>query len=116
MADTTVWLSLLNNLPGIITSIGTFLGILYAARKLKAGQDSAAKVAVDSKVQSDQKLDAIHGLVNSALGTSLRSAALAWRRVAMLTKDPEDIGVAAAATKAADEHDERQAKLDAKKD
>jgi hypothetical protein len=105
MIDTTaIWMSVVNNLPAIITSLGTLLGVWIAAKKLQSGQAKA-----------DVKLDTIHGLVNSTLGTSLRFSALLARRVSDLTKDPKDSGIAMAATKAADEHDQRQAQIDSKK-
>jgi len=114
--DTTaIWTSVINNLPAILASLGTLLGIWATSRKLRLGQEKAEAIAANYKASSDSKLDVIHGLVNSTLGSSLRFAALLARRVADLTKDPKDLGVALAATKAADEHDQRQAQVDSQK-
>jgi hypothetical protein len=112
---TAIWTSVVNNLPAILASLGTLLGIWATSRKLRLGQERAEIIAANYRASSDSKLDIIHGLVNSTLGTSLRFSALLARRVADLTKDPRDLGVALAATKAADEHDQRQLQVDSKK-
>jgi hypothetical protein len=53
-----------------------------------------------------------HILVNNDHGVSLRLAASALRRVANLTKEPEDEAAASYAESAAKEHDEKQNTLD----
>ena len=62
----------------------------------------------------DQKLSSIHTLVNSNMGAQLKISAIALRRVADLTKHPNDVAAADVAEKLLDEHEAKQATVDKK--
>lgn len=117
----TVLTSFVNQLPALITSAATLLGVYLGYRKISTNQEVAAKVArvkVLSDAVNDLKVDtrlaSIHGMVNSVHGTSLRLAATLAQRLAEETGNASDIDVATATKKAADEHDALQAIQDKK--
>jgi hypothetical protein len=83
-----------NQLPALVTSSATLLGVYLAYRKIGV------------------RLTSIHGLVNSVHGTSLRLAATLAQRLAEETGNASDKDVAVATKKAADEHDAAQAVQD----
>jgi hypothetical protein len=86
--------AIVNQMPALVTSAATLLGVYLGYRKIGA------------------RLTSIHGLVNSVHGTSLRLAATLAQRLAEATGNPGDKDVAAATKKAADEHDAKQAEQD----
>jgi hypothetical protein len=114
LVDTTVWTTFLNQLPAIIASAATLIGVLIASRKITKGQTDAANQVVVDKEKNDKRLDSIHGLVNSVHGTSLRLAATLAERLAEITNTKGDRDVAEATKKAADEHDLKQLREDQK--
>ncbi len=73
----------------------------------------AKELKKDNVVQSD-KLDSIHTLVNSNMGTQLKIAAVAIRRVATMTNHADDMAAADLAEKLLAEHMHKQAVVDAK--
>jgi predicted DNA-binding protein YlxM (UPF0122 family) len=75
----------------------------------------------DSTERSEKKLDSIgtvldatHGLVNSNYGVQLKLVMLALKRLSLITQLPEDIEAAAVAERAYQEHEAKQAAVDAK--
>lgn len=76
-------------------------------------------VRTDRDEESAKKLSEVvketHALVNSSFQTQLRIAAVALRRVADLSKLPEDIRAAEDAEKLYTEHKTKQDKLDKRK-
>ena len=92
------WLSVFwMELPQTLISLGTLIGIISAAIKLRNGQEKAIVVA-----------KATHTLVNSDHGISLRLTSGYTQRIADLTNDPKDHAAAVEAKKAADDHDAAQ--------
>jgi hypothetical protein len=65
--------------------------------------------------KSDNKLSAIHGLVNGNMGEQKRVTMLQAQRIAYLTKDPADMTLAADAKHSYDEHMANLNSLNAKK-
>lgn len=61
------------------------------------------------------KQNDIYMLVNHPLGAALKGNAIAMERIAHMTKDSDDILAAVAARERSDEHDSKQASLDAAK-
>ena len=118
---TVVLTAIVNQLPALIASAGTMLGVYLGYRKISQNQEVAAKtarikVASDAlnDLRVDTKLASIHGMVNSVHGTSLRLAATLAQRLAEETGNASDRDVAVATKKAADEHDAQQAEQDKK--
>lgn len=60
--------------------------------------------------------EATHTLVNANYGAQLKISALALRRIAAITKDPDDVAAAELAEKLLKEHNEKQKTVDDKKD
>lgn len=84
------------------TSYGTLLAIFLSAALAEWRRSNANK-----------KIDAVHTLANSNMGTQLQVGASALRRVADLTKDPNDALIAQGAQKLVDDHNAKQAVVDA---
>jgi len=61
---------------------------------------------------ADKKLDAIHTLVNSSMGAQLKIAAVALRRIAMITKLKEDEVAAEEAELLLGAHEKKQSIVD----
>lgn len=78
--------------------------------KVDAKLDGIAAVALDTQKTGEQ----VHTLVNSNMGVQLRISMIALKRLADLTKDPDDIAAAEQATKLYREHEAKQAKVDEK--
>jgi hypothetical protein len=74
----------------------------YNARKAK--KERKANLAVVEKV---------HTLVNSQMGSTLNVARLATKRTAEVTGHPSDVAVAQEAERAYQEHQKKQAEVDA---
>jgi hypothetical protein len=113
--------AIVNQLPALVTSAATLLGVYLGYRKISQNQEKAANTAsvravsdAANDLKVDTKLSSIHGMVNSVHGTSLRLAATLAQRLANVTNSPGDIDVAIATKKAADEHDAQQAAQDLK--
>lgn len=133
-AESNEWVGLLSALIGATSTV--ILGYLaYLQMKLKAAVDHAAQAAqkdaskaavevekvsetsaINDRKMDDQtrKLDAVHTLVNSNMGVQLRVGAVALRRVAELTKHPDDRAAAELAEKLLAEHETKQAKVDSR--
>jgi hypothetical protein len=76
---------------------------------------AASTVAADEKMNSLAKVaDATHTLVNSSMSAQLKISAVALRRIAELTKNPEDDAAAKLAEKLDKEHTIKQSVVDAK--
>ena len=88
---------LINGLPAICTGIVAILTVILSMMKLSRGQDKALTTA-----------KATHTLVNSDRGVILRLNARQARRIAVITKDKEDINLAMDAEKTANDHDKLQ--------
>lgn len=92
--------------------------------KLESAADKAAEVKTDLAVNqrnNNEKLDAIkdtgeitHALVNARMGAVLKSVAEMSRRIADMTKFPEDIAAAEAAAEVSLDHEKKQRLADAK--
>jgi hypothetical protein len=96
------------------------------AERLAAQTKQVATVLADSNSSTEIKLariakvgeenkkvgEAVHVLVNSAMSAQLKIAAVALRRIAELTKDPEDAKAAALAEAAFSDHEAKQATVD----
>jgi hypothetical protein len=91
---------LVNQLPSILTGLGTLITLIVGVFKLRQGQQDAATTA-----------KATHALVNSDHGVTLRLAATTLQRVADLTQVPADMKAAIDAKFAADQHDKAQSAL-----
>jgi hypothetical protein len=74
---------------------------------LKTTKTQAGKLDKIVKTSNDT-----HILVNSNMGISLKTSAVALRRVADLTGDPDDVSAAEVAEKALQEHEAKQDKVD----
>jgi hypothetical protein len=59
-------------------------------------------------------VEKVHTLVNSQMGATLNVARLATKRTAEVTKHPSDLAVAEEAERAYQEHQKKQATVDAK--
>ena len=70
----------------------------------------------DTNFIANEKLNNIHTLVNSSMGLQLKMTAAALRRLALLTKDPEDEKAAQMAIELSKEHEAKQAEVDAGND
>lgn len=86
---------------------------------VKVEEAKQALEASDSKTEESlEELkktgDSTHVLVNSQMSWQLKISAVALRRIADLTKDPEDDAAAELAEKALLEHDAKQKKADDK--
>lgn len=95
----------------IITAIGVVAGVLMAkfdAIAATRARDKLAKV-------TDAKLEAVHGLVNSAMSAQLKTNASLARRVSDLTREPADKQVAEEAEQASLTHEAAQRDIDTKK-
>lgn len=92
----------------LLTPIAVAVAIIM--QKLQADK---VKVALqDSTAKADDKLTAIHGLVNGNVTESKRVTAMQAKRIADLTKDPADIAAYVDAQKAYSEQSERHKKID----
>lgn len=112
----TVILAIVALVPGLAAA--------YWAR----GANDKAKVAKDIGARNEKKIDAVavtahntqrmgeatHTLVNSNMGAQLALTAQFSRRVADLTKRPEDDLIAIEAQRQLDEHKSRQAIVDSR--
>ena len=101
---------------GIVTTqiVGMVLSYLRAKDVAKKVETVEYKLHETNKI-TDNKLNDIahtgevtHSLVNNAMGVQLKVASVALRRVANLTKLPEDIKAAEVAERAYQEHESRQ--------
>jgi hypothetical protein len=121
----------------IIALVNIIVGavLAYFLARMNRGQAAADKAAVVDRIQvkealetnqaevksaltehttsQDKKLDAIHALVNSAMGAQLKMTADALRAVADANTTPENIQAAEEAEKLYDEHQAKQAVVDA---
>lgn len=92
--------------------------------RIKSSERNTAAIkqrdATEAKIdRADEKIgqvgkvaDATHTLVNSNMGTALRSSASALRRYADLTHDEKDIALALAAETLLAEHEAKQKMVD----
>jgi len=122
-------------ITGLCAAIPTTLAILVAAKSQGKKLDTQTKLAESSAVATEEvkqtlatntaattdKLqtltvqgDAIHTLVNSNMGAQLKVAAVALRRIATMTKDPGDVGIALEAERLFADHVAKQAVVDSK--
>src|SRR4029077_6979999 len=85
--------SFIAQLPAVITSLATLVVAITGLRAL------------------NKKTDAIHTLVNSDHGVSLRLSAGYAQRIADLTKDPADVAAGLDTRKAPAEHDVYQKRV-----
>lgn len=122
----SVILGLISSIAGIVTAVISGMLAYYLAR-LKHDSEQAAlavkEVAATLKVttkETDDKLEdiqktgnAVHVLVNSAMSSQLRVSAVALRRIADLTKHPDDAAAADLAENAHREHEMKQHVVDA---
>jgi hypothetical protein len=83
-----------------------------AAQQVKVTLAATGAATLASLTAIKKTGEETHILVNNDHGVSLRLAASALRRVANLTKEPEDEAAATHAEGAAKEHDEKQRTLD----
>lgn len=74
---------------------------------------SEASESARHRAHEDAILDAIHTLVNSQRGSTLKMAAVLARRVATFTTNPEDIAIADSAERESYDHERKQALIDA---
>jgi hypothetical protein len=109
----------------IIAAVVVLVPAYFAHRAAERAKVAAVKVdEVKQDLQStdakqDAKLDeitktgdAIHTLVNSAMGQQLKVAAVALRRIADITKHPDDAAAAELAEKGLREHEVKQQVVD----
>jgi FKBP-type peptidyl-prolyl cis-trans isomerase (trigger factor) len=82
-----------------------------ATNDAKTSEQIGQIVAVG--LETKKTIDVVHSLVNSAMTTALRSSATALRRVAQMTRDPEDGEAADLAEQALARHESNQIKADA---
>jgi dihydroxyacetone kinase len=66
--------------------------------------DKVAATLVESKASTDEKLDSIHDLCNSAMAEQKRMVAVSTRETANATRDPAHIAIAEAAEIAYERH------------
>lgn len=85
----------------------------YRARRRSHKTDTAVEAVKTDVAAVKTQADAVHTLVNSAMATQLRLTAQALRRVADLTKDDKDNGVADEAERLLASHMAKQNALDA---
>jgi hypothetical protein len=114
---------------GISNNVDTARIVAENVEQVKATAQVAAdkveevKAALtDTNTQTKDKLDdlaktanATHTLVNSNFGVILKTASIALHRVAELTGHADDITAASSAQKALDDHESKQATIDAMK-
>lgn len=108
---------------GLIAALVTVTLAWIGKSSANKAADKAEQVKVDlkeSNAQTDDKLNAIalvadktHTLVNSNMGAQLRISAVALRRVADITKHPDDDAAANLAENVLKEHEAKQAVVDA---
>ena len=90
--------------------------------KEAAAEVKEVKVALqETTANTDAKLDniakvgeAVHTLVNSSMSAQLKISAVALRRIAEMTRHPDDLAAAQLAEKIDREHTVKQATVDAK--
>ncbi len=85
----------------------------HATKQAVNAVDTSVK---ESTVLNGTKIGEIHQLVNSAFTTQLKLTAVALRRVADLTKHPDDIKAATLAEKLLSDREDEQKKIDARKE
>jgi len=85
----------------------------------KIQKETVAQILQANTANMDEKLEnmskvneATHTLVNSNMGTQLNITALALRKVANLTKDPDDMRIATLAEQAYHDHEAKQKIVD----
>jgi len=122
----TVWNGIIAGCVTVIISlISTFNGWLTRrqnAANAKEVKETTENTAVEVKQalvahneKTDEKMETIHTLVNSAFGQQLKVTADATNKTASITGDSADINAADAAKKLLDAHNESQAKADLEK-
>ena len=114
----------------IFSLVGTiFTGVMvYFMSKINKKQEDAAvkveqvkSVLETTQLSGTKKMDILvkvandtHTLVNSNMGVQLKISAVALRRVANLTKEPDDIAAADLAEKALSSHEAKQTIVDSR--
>ncbi len=81
----------------------------HATKQAVVAVDASVK---ESTVLNSTKIGQIHELVNSNFTTQLKLTAVALRRVADLTKHPDDIKAATLAEKLLSDREDEQKKID----
>lgn len=94
-----------------------------AAKEVQEVKETVKATAADTRMQTDaivkvtehtqQTVQAVHTLVNSASGLQLKSNAVLARRLYNFTKEPDDLAVAMESERLYDEHQAKQALVDA---
>lgn len=90
------------SLLGLLAQIRTVEKLEVVAEKAEVAAVKVEEVKtalVEKDVKTESKLDSIHSLVDGAMSNQLRISWVALKRVAELTKLPEDIAVAEIAEK-----------------
>lgn len=98
----------LESVLAIATPIAVIISVIVQkldAKKVRVKLDKSSKIR-------DDKLEAIHGLVNGRMGAELRLAMLQARRIASLTHDQRDIQTANEAERAYEEHEAKMVRVD----
>ena len=124
------WQNFLTTLPATLISLGTLIGIIFAnvlAARAASKVEQVRETLVDTReatnvnhAENARSLEALkkvaketHILVNNKMAIQLRMTAGALRRIADMTKDPEDEKAALIADAAYREHLGKQLVVDA---
>jgi hypothetical protein len=112
--------------PESIIALATPLAVIIAAviqkldaRKARVGTEAVRTTLETASTNADAKMasieatgDKVHVLVNSRMGMQLKIAALAFRRVADLTKHPSDVEAWQMSEKLLRDHEAQQRIVD----
>lgn len=111
-----VWQALI---AAAVTIILAYLQ-MYTARRAAVKVEEVKEVLASAESATAAKLTEIvdmgvsnHTLLNSSMATALRVGMIALRRVAELTRHPDDVAAAELAEKSYHEHEAKQARVDA---
>lgn len=122
------WATAASAIAVAVTLLGNiYLQHVQAKAALEQARSAAVKVeevrtalktsdakTEDSLEEIKQTGEAVHVLVNSSMSAQLKISAVALKRIAVMTKDPDDIAAAELAEKLLKEHDDKQNKVDQK--
>jgi hypothetical protein len=120
---TKQWLIFLTAVVTFLTPLSVAILAIINKRASNRAEASAKQAAEKAEVvkttletstdKTEKKLDQIHTLVNSTMGVQLDTNATDKERIADLTKHPKDINAATIARALSDEHNRKQALVDA---
>jgi len=106
----------------IVTGVFVMLGSVGTFFKDQLDKRRAERIALAVKAtlatatdKQNEKLGEIHALVNSGMGAQLETTAIALRRLATLSAEPDDVIAADRAEELFREHQKKQANADSNK-